>query len=75
MDKFKTPSSDNVRYRTKKTGRAESARSRSSRRRKDTKLDAARLIELLRRHSTLTLMVCVVIISLLTGYVAIELGA
>ena len=75
MDKSKTPSSGNVRYRTHKTDRAESARSRSSGRRKHRKLDAARLIKLLRKHSTLTLLVCVVAVSLLTGYIAIELGA
>jgi hypothetical protein len=33
------------------------------------------LIKLLRKHSTLTLLVCVVAVSLLTGYIAIELGA
>jgi hypothetical protein len=75
MEKSKTPSSENVRHRTYKSSRAEAARSRSSGRRKHRKLNAARLIKLLRKHSTLTLLVCVVAVSLLTGYIAIELGA
>jgi type IV secretory pathway component VirB8 len=55
-----------------KTSSRERHRSRS---RKPRKLDAASLIKLLRRHGTLTLVVCVVAVSLLTGYIAIELGA
>ena len=51
------------------------ARSHRRRRGKHRKLDAARLIKLLRKHGTLTLVVCVVAVSLLTGYIAIELGA
>jgi hypothetical protein len=51
-----------------------SSRSRS-RSRKNRKLDAASLIKMLRKHSTLTLCVSVIAVSLITGYVAIELGA
>lgn len=55
-----------------KTSRREHHRSRS---RKPRKLDAASLIKLLRKHGTLTLVVCVVAVSLMAGYIAIELGA
>lgn len=46
-----------------------------SRGRRSRKLDAASLIKLMRKHGKLTLTVCVVVVSLLTGYIAIELGA
>jgi hypothetical protein len=75
MDKSKTPGAANVRHRTYKSSRAESAPSHSHRRGKHRKLDAASLIKLLRKHGTLTLVVCVVFVSVLTGYIAIELGA
>jgi hypothetical protein len=48
---------------------------RRSRSRKPRKLNAVSLIKLLRKHSQLTVTVCVVVVSLLTAYVAIELGA
>jgi hypothetical protein len=38
-------------------------------------LTAERLIKILRKHDTLTLVVCVLAVSLVTGYIAIELGA
>jgi hypothetical protein len=38
-------------------------------------MDAASLVHFLRRHGTLTLLVCVAFVSLATAYVAIELGA
>jgi hypothetical protein len=75
VDKPQTPEDGHVRYRTQGRSRAESTRSRRSGRHQHRKLDAARLIKLLRKHSTLTLAVAVVLVSLLTGYVAIELGA
>ena len=75
MDKSQTPDSGDVRNRTKRRSRAESTRSRRSGRHQHRKLDSVRLIKLLRKHSTLTLTVAVVLVSLLTGYVAIELGA
>jgi hypothetical protein len=75
IDNSKTPGSGNVRYRTEESGRAEATRSHRRRRGKQRKLDAARLIKLLRKHGTLTLVVCVVFVSVLTGYIAIELGA
>jgi hypothetical protein len=46
-----------------------------SRSRKSRKLDAASLIKLLRKHGKLTVTVSVVVVSLLTAYIAIELGA
>ena len=75
MDKPKTPDSENVRYRTNNTGRAKSSPSRSSGRRKHRKLDAARLIKLLRKHGTLTLVICGFLVSVIMGLLAIELGA
>ena len=50
-------------------------RRRSGSRRKARKMDAASLVHFLRRHGTLTLLVCVAFVSLATAYVAIELGA
>lgn len=47
---------------------------RHSSRRKSRQLDAVSLIKLLRKHRTLTLTVCVVVVSVVTGYIAIELG-
>lgn len=44
-------------------------------RRKKHRMDAVSLIKLLRKHSTLTLTVSVVLVSLLMGYMAIEMGA
>ena len=38
-------------------------------------MNAAALIKLLRKHGTLTLAVCLVFVSLVTGYMAIELGS
>ena len=52
-----------------------SSRSSSSGRRKQRRLTAERLIKLLRKHGTLTLVVCVLAVSVVTGYIAIELGA
>ena len=43
--------------------------------RKSRRLTAERLIKLLRKHGTLTLVVCVLAVSVVTGYIAIELGA
>lgn len=55
-------------------GDAQRSRSRSYRRRKHRKLTAERLIKLLRRHGTLTLVVCVLAVSAIAGYIAIELA-
>lgn len=46
-----------------------------SRSRKSRKMDAASLVMLLRKHGKWTISVCVVAVSLLTAYIAIELGA
>ena len=48
---------------------------RTSKHRKTRRLTAERLIKLLRKHGTLTLVVCVLAVSAITGYIAIELGA
>ncbi len=58
-----------------RSGDAERSRSSSSGRRKQRNLTAERLIKLLRKHGTLTLVVCVLAVSVVTGYIAIELGA
>jgi hypothetical protein len=58
-----------------RSGDAERSRSSSSGRRKQRKLTSERLIKLLRKHGTLTLVVCVLAVSVVTGYIAIELGA
>jgi hypothetical protein len=77
MDEPKTPK---TRHRSR-SGDADrsrssgSSRSSSSGRRKQRRLTAERLIKLLRKHGTLTLVVCVLAVSLVTGYIAIELGA
>ncbi len=49
-------------------------RGRSGRRKK-RKMNATDLIKLLRRHSTLTLGVCVLLVSVVTAYLAIEFGS
>jgi hypothetical protein len=48
---------------------------RTTKHRKKRRLTAERLIKLLRKHGTLTLVVCVLAVSVVTGYIAIELGA
>jgi hypothetical protein len=58
-----------------RSGGADRSRSRSSSRRKQSSLTAERLIKLLRKHGTLTLVVCVLAVSAITGYIAIALGA
>jgi hypothetical protein len=80
MDESKTPkasrsgrSGDADRSRSSRSSRSSS--SSSSSRRKQRRLTAERLIKLLRKHGTLTLVVCVLAVSLVTGYIAIELGA
>ncbi len=50
-------------------------RRRSGSGRKARKMDAASLVHFLRRHGTLTLLVCVAFVSLATSYVAIDLSA
>ncbi len=77
MDEPKTPKTS----RRGRSGNADrsrssgSSRSSSSGRRKQRRLTAERLLKLLRKHGTLTLVVCVLAVSLVTGYIAIELGA
>jgi hypothetical protein len=51
-----------------------SSKVRSSRRDR-RKMDAVSLVKLLRKHGTLTLTVCVSLVSLFAGYLAIDLGA
>jgi hypothetical protein len=51
------------------------AMNRTTKHRKKRRLTAERLIKLLRKHGTLTLVVCVLAVSVVTGYIAIELGA
>lgn len=61
--------------RSGRSGDADRSRSSSTSRRKQRRLTAERLIKLLRKHGTLTLVVCVLAVSAITGYIAIELGA
>ena len=61
--------------RSRSSSSSQSSRSSSSGRRKQRGLTAERLIKILRKHGTLTLVVCVLAVSLVTGYIAIELGA
>ena len=69
-------SGDADRSRSSSSSRSDrSDRSSSSSRRKQRRLTAERLIKLLRKHGTLTLVVCVLAVSVVTGYMAIELGA
>ena len=58
-----------------RSGDADRSRTSSPSRRKQRRLTAERLIKLLRKHGTLTLVVCVLAVSVVTGYMAIELGA
>jgi hypothetical protein len=71
MEESKTPK---TRHRSR-SGAADRSRSSSTSRRKQRRLTAERLIKLLRKHGTLTLVVCVLAVSAITGYIAIELGA
>jgi hypothetical protein len=71
MDKSKTSKT----RRSVRSGDTDRSRSSSSGRRKQRRLTAERLIKLLRKHGTLTLVVCVLAVSVVTGYIAIELGA
>ena len=71
MDESKPPK---TRHRSR-SGDAVRSRYSSTSRRKQRRLTAERLIKLLRKHGTLTLVVCVLAVSLVTGYIAIELGA
>lgn len=50
-------------------------RRRSSSRRKAGKMDAASWIHFFRKHGTLTLLGSIVVVSVVTAFVAIELGA
>lgn len=50
-------------------------RRRSGAGRKGGKMDTASLVYFFRKHSTLTLLVGIAFVSLITAYVAIELGA
>lgn len=43
--------------------------------RKGGKIDAASLVYFFRKHGTVTLLVCIALVSVVTAYVAIELGA
>ncbi len=61
--------------RSRSSSSSQSDRSSNSSRRKQRRLTAERLIKLLRKHGTLTLVVCVLAVSVVTGYIAIELGA
>jgi len=61
--------------RSRSSSSSRSSRSSSSGRRKQRGLTAERLIKILRKHGTLTLVVCALAVSLVTGYIAIELGA
>ena len=58
-----------------RSGDADRSRTSSPSRRKQRRLTAERLIKLLRKHGTFTLVVCVLAVSVVTGYMAIELGA
>jgi hypothetical protein len=71
MDESKTPKT----RRRSRSGDADRGRSSSSSRRKQRSSTAERLIKILRKHGTLTLVVCALAVSLVTGYIAIELGA